>query len=87
MADEYIGLTCQALCDGLSTLKRAYETSDTDFDLRWTVGEFGKGQITTSINIKVLLSDAVSMLKHQQAEIERLKQEGKNEKKDTDDSI
>lgn len=73
MAEEYFGLTCQSLCDALSTLKGAYEATNTDFNLYWSVGEWGKGVHSISESVHVVLSDTISMLKHQQAEIERLK--------------
>ena len=84
MAGEYIGLTCQSLCDALTTFKQLCEVNNIEFDFLWSVGEYGKGCHTISESLTVVLSDTISMLKHQQEEIERLKDEVAMHESDAD---
>jgi hypothetical protein len=73
--NEYFGLTCEALCEGLAALLHGCEEDGIDFYVAWAYGEWGKGQHTIRKHINVILSDAIAMLKNQHEEIERLKKE------------
>lgn len=73
--DEYIGLTCEALCDGLETLLNEYERSDSHYYLVWSTGRYGEGQHSVREDIAVVILNAISLLKYQHKQIEHLKEQ------------
>ena len=78
MKEIKVRLNADTICDGLIAVKDVYEKAYQDFDIVFTEGEYGTGQIKLTASIRNLLSDAVSLIQEQKDEIERLK---KNESK------